>query len=297
MTNKLYLTFEGPRISEQGLPVEALVSALQGVQDAMLLMVEHLADYQRKPGRPPKWIKDQSGLQFTATRRGSIVAELTLDPAATGREISEKTGERAISALQRWEGGYGSTLPYTVVDRLLRIPDKLPTGFQIWLGDSESPRRVEVGHRDKFAPGASYVSRMPQALSSSTEEALVYGRLSVVNWDKRTAQLHRYGDRYVPLRFNAAMDTEMRRLANQYVEVRGEGRINRNDQWQWVKVGEITETRSSGEPFDMEAFLNNPNPKIFDPDNIVTASEPFDVDEFIRVIREGRDVGREENRE
>lgn len=126
-------------------------------------------------------------------------------------------------------------------------------------------------------------------------EALVSGRLKVINWDKRTAQLHRYGDSYVPLRFDANKDDEMRRLVNQYVEVRGKGRINRNDRWQWVRVEEITETRSWREPFDLEAFLNNPNPKIFDPDNIVTASEPFDVDEFIRVIHEGRDVGLEES--
>ena len=85
------------------------------------------------------------------------------------------------------------------------------------------------------------------------------------------------------------MHGEMRRLATQFVEVRGNGLINKNDRWQWVLVEEITETRSSNEPFDMEAFLNNPNPKIFDPEKVVTASEPFDVDEFIRIIREGRE--------
>lgn len=58
---------------------------------------------------------------------------------------------------------------------------------------------------------------------------------------------------------------------------------------------EIRGVRSWNEPFDLEAFLNDPNPKIFDPDKVVPASEPFEVDEFIRVIREGRDVGREES--
>ena len=46
-----------------------------------------------------------------------------------------------------------------------------------------------------------------------------------------------------------------------------------------------------GELFDLEAFLNAPNPRIFDPERVVTASEPFDVDEFVRVIHEGRDIG------
>ena len=35
------------------------------------------------------------------------------------------------------------------------------------------------------------------------------------------------------------------------------------------------------------------SPKLFDPARVVTTSEPFDVDEFIRGIREGRDVRRE----
>ena len=49
-----------------------------------------------------------------------------------------------------------------------------------------------------------------------------------------------------------------------------------------------------GQPFDMDEFLNDPNPKIFDPDNLVTASEPFDVDEFVGIIHAGRDEGRKD---
>ena len=49
------------------------------------------------------------------------------------------------------------------------------------------------------------------------------------------------------------------------------------------------ERLSWNEPFDKEAFLNNPAPSIFDPDQVVRASKPFDVDEFISYIRESRD--------
>ena len=276
---QLYLTFEGPRISKHGVPVDALVSALQGIQDALQLMVEHLANYQRKRGKPPKWIKDQSVLQLSATRPGSFVAELTLEPAAIGSEMSESYGERALYALQRWEGGYNSSLPEAVVDRLGKIPPALPRDVRLWLGDAEDFRRVEIRR-----------TRRALTYTPGTEEALLYGWLKMVNWDKRTAQLHRYRDRYVPLRFDPDLDDEMRRLANQFVVVKGEGRFNNNEQWQSVKVVEIAATRSSGEPFDMEGFLKNPNPKIFDPETVVTASEPFDVDEFIRVVREGRDA-------
>ena len=44
------------------------------------------------------------------------------------------------------------------------------------------------------------------------------------------------------------------------------------------------------EPFDLDRFVHEAKPKIFDPDRVVTASERFDVDDFIRTIHEGRDI-------
>lgn len=51
---------------------------------------------------------------------------------------------------------------------------------------------------------------------------------------------------------------------------------------------------SLGQPFDVDGFVSDPEPKVFHPDRIISASEPFDVDEFIRTIHEGRDVERKE---
>ena len=82
----------------------------------------------------------------------------------------------------------------------------------------------------------------------------------------------------------------MRRLAARHVTVRGSGRFGGDGRWDSVRVEDIEGDRSMWEPFDREAFLNDPDPKIFDPAEVVGASEPFDVDEFIRVIREGRDA-------
>ena len=87
----------------------------------------------------------------------------------------------------------------------------------------------------------------------------------------------------------------MQRLATQFVEVRGRGQFDQKGNWTNVTVEQIASTRSWREPFDMDEFLNEPDPKIFDPDNLVTASEPFDVDEFIRIIHDGRDEGRKES--
>ena len=122
------------------------------------------------------------------------------------------------------------------------------------------------------------------------ESALVEGRLMEVNWACGTAELHFIPQRVVPLRFDPVLNDDMRRLATQYVQIRGRGRFNDNNEWDVIYVEQITSTRSWFEPFDLEAFRNDPNPKIFDPEKVVTVSEPFDVDEFIRVIHEGRDV-------
>ena len=52
----------------------------------------------------------------------------------------------------------------------------------------------------------------------------------------------------------------------------------------------ISRSTSEPEPFELDKFLNNPNPKRLDPDRVVTASEPFNVDDLVRTIHEGRDV-------
>ena len=59
-----------------------------------------------------------------------------------------------------------------------------------------------------------------------------------------------------------------------------------------MALDQSSKARSREAPFDLESFLTASPPKLFDPDSVVTASEPFDVDEFLRIIRSGRDVAR-----
>ena len=200
--NRLYLTFEGPHVGEAGLPVDAFIHALTGMQDATRLMVEHSGGRQPGPGQPPRWVRDQSSLQLTAVRPGSLVAELTLAPP-DGQLPFEDYAEQAFTAICNWDGSQDSSLPTAVTDKLCDMPSALPMDVRLWLGSAETPRRIEI--------------------------------------------------------------TRPRPAA-----------------------------RSWGQPFDMDEFLNDPNPKIFDPDNLVTASEPFDVDEFVAIIHAGRDEGRKD---
>ena len=105
-----------------------------------------------------------------------------------------------------------------------------------------------------------------------------------------------YGDRHSTpsiapwTQSDSLLDGEMQRLATQHVEVRGRGRFVSDGNWVDFHVEQLKATRSWQEPFDLDKLLNDPTPKIFDPEQVARASEPFDVDGFMRSIREGRDV-------
>ena len=267
--------------SRPGGLVPEIVTALEGIQDAVRLMVQHLGDREKSPGQPPKWIRDQSTLRLVEVRPGSFIADLEVEAPPDGQSYLDDFGNRAIEALQEWEG-QASTLPEHVEDTLHSTAVKLSDGVRLWFGDRDNPHRVEIQRRPAVARTTTGVT-----------EALLHGWLYEVNWDKGTAQLHDYSGDYVQLRFPEKLHEDMLRLATRHVEVIGRGRFNDKDKWGTVEVQRLNAARSWNDSFDVEAFLNDPNPKIFDPDRVVTTSEPFDVDEFIRGIREGRDVRRE----
>ena len=280
--HRLTFALSDPDDSRSGGLVPEILTALAGIQDAVRLMVQHLGDRERGPGQPPKWIRDQSTLRLVEMRPGSFIADLVVEAPSDGQSYLDDFGNRAIEALQEWEGMQASTLPEDVEYTLHSTAAKLSDGVRLWFGTRDNPRRVEIQRRAAAA-----------RTSTGVTEALLHGWLYEVNWDKGTAQLHDNSGEYVQLRFAEKYHEDMLRLATRHVEVRGRGRFNDNDKWTTVEVQQVNAARSWNDSFDVETFLNDPNPKIFDPERVVTTSEPFDVDEFIRGIREGRDVQRE----
>ena len=278
--NRLTVRLEGPGV-EDGVPLDSFLKTLGGVQHAVRLAVEHLGGRKPGRGRQPRWVKTQSALRLVAVRPGSIVAELEL---ATDDRLAESGGygPQAIETLLNLNGNAGKNLPEAVMDRLCDTASALPEDIKLLLGDGGDLRRVEVKRRSRATTASPGPPR--------TEKAKLQGWLREVNWHSKSAQLHRYRDRHVRLRFDDSLADDMLRLATQYVEVQGRGRIDKHERWGTVQVDEISVTHSWRESFDMGAFLKNPNPKIFDPERIITASEPFDVDEFVRVIHEGRET-------
>ena len=279
---RLTFALSDPDESRPGSLVPEILTALEGIQDAVRLMVQHLGDREKGPGQPPKWIRDQSTLRLVEMRPGSLIADLVVEAPPDGQSYLDDFGNRAIVALLEWNGMQASTLPKDVEDTLHSTAAKLSDGVRLWFGDRDNAHKTEIQRRPTVA-----------RTTTSVTEVLLHGWLYEVNWDRGTAQLHDYSGEYVPLRFAEEFHEDMLRLATRHVEVRGRGRFNDNDKWTMVEVQGLSAARSWDDPFDVETFLNDPNPRTFDPERVVTTSEPFDVDDFIRGIREGRDVRRE----
>ena len=124
------------------------------------------------------------------------------------------------------------------------------------------------------------------------EKASIWGYLRAVDWTNKTARLERIVGKPVPLKFGDDLAEDMRRFATEYAQIRGEGVIGPDDEWVSVKVASITGTRNKFEPFDMEEFLARPRkPSDFKALPQLPPDDDFDVDDFNRIIREGRNVG------
>ena len=242
-------------------------------------MVEHLAGREPGRGRPPQWVRDQSALGLKATRPGSLVAELVLMPTDDQPDLINH-GPSAIEALLNWNQDGDTSFPRQVQERYEAISAALPESLSLFLGTPGDARRIRFTRSDPIAEP-----------DPEPEEAYLSGWLKEVNWHNRTAQLHRMGDPYIKLRFGPDLDGEMLRLATQYVQIIGHGTFDKEENWKTVYVEEVKETRSWGEPFDIEAFWNDPNPKIFNPDDIVPlglSDEEWEA--FNQAIRRGREA-------
>ena len=280
---EITVVFEGPA-ADAGVSVADLNEVLKRLQTAVRLTASHLAGVGMT-GRPPEWLRGQTALRLQSVFPGSFGAVLALPepgfPAADNRY-----GTRALDAILDWDENRNGLLPPQVVDSVNAIGRNLsPEVRQVRLGDRANGRQVVI----KRAGRRRGPSPPPVPPATTPAAASLYGRLLEINWQDGTAQLHRYGETVVPLRFEAGLNETMRELATRYVAVRGEGRITAGDEWAMVAVREVV-----AEPSEIDAFYARPG-RAFDPQQAVSfyrddPDDPVDIDEFIRIVQEGRDL-------
>lgn len=279
--SKLNVTFEGPDI-QKGASLDDFQTTLNHVQNAVRRMIQHLRG--EESSRLLKSAKLMGSLRIVGISEGSVVPELELPTLDRLVDHSQNYGQQAIHEILSWEGEGDDSLPQDVATELqaigVNVSDDVDT---VRLGNPRYGRSVSIKRKPK--------PPRRRRRTSDAIEANLYGSLKEINWDNRTAQLHRVGVKgHVKLRFDAGFDEAMRNHATEFVKIKGRGKIDPNDKWVSVDVHEIKGTRSHKRPFDLEEFLSDADAKVFDPDTVVRVSEPFDVDEFIRDIHDARDV-------
>ena len=141
---RLTFALSDPDDSRPGSLVPEILTALEGVQDAVRLLVQHLGDREKGPGQPPKWIRDQSTLRLVEMRPGSLIVDLVVEAPPDGQAYLDDFGNRAIVALPpRDDRGFHSA----EFDTLHLTASKLSDGVGLWFGDRENPHRTEVQRR------------------------------------------------------------------------------------------------------------------------------------------------------
>ena len=287
---KLHVSFNGPAISENGVSLDDLHQTFKHLQNAHWLAVSHLESATTPTGQPPAWIKRNCGLRLMRISPGSLTAELAVTPLTDARASFSDPSHKAIDLIMQWPPENNNPPPAPIAKELSRLAKSLsPKVDSVSLYYPDNNCILDIPRNDQ-AKQDTHDSAPAKTLAENIT-AILHGQLIIVDWSSRTAQLNRRTGPPVTLQFNAAMDDEIHRLARVSVEVKGQGHIDSNDKWGIVQIEQIESTQSFNQPFDFEAFLNRPKRKVFDPDDIVTASEPFDVDEFLRGIYEARGGG------
>ena len=277
-TTKLNLRFDGPEIAS-GVDVDDLYRTVRRLRQALRRLLEHDPERAPREGRKRGWARRESAMRVGAAAPGSLQVPLAVGPAGGGppvwRDFREATVTRLLDR---------ADLPREVENELDAIEGGLSDAVaSVRLSPAGKDGRLRNARPLEFRPRRK---TPPTETAEESEKAILDGWLREVNWAKGTAQLHDfYGEEIIRLRFEPALADAIRRRANQFAIVRGRGEFDADGNWKVVRIEELRAPRSRQEPFDRKSLLDEPNPKIFDPDDVVLSREPFDVDEFLRLIR------------
>ena len=120
---------------------------------------------------------------------------------------------------------------------------------------------------------------------STVEPVLLHGRVRRVDPGTCTAEFNWLGGNRL-LRFPPELGRKVDELKDRFVEIQGLGSYEAGGRL--VEI-ELTDIRHESDEIDQ--LLADDGWQQFDPDKVVRAEEPIDVDDFLRDIYEARRVG------
>lgn len=289
--NRLQVIFETAEPGA-GVPLDDLRLVLGHLSEAVRLLARDLRKEDGPgtgEGRSSSGTEDPCPLRVTGVSGGSVVLDLAIAPTADGAGSeapgsADDPGRRVVRAILGGDSDEPGTAPRTT------LPPPV-THHLAAIGESRSPAVPRVRLRDPDSDLERGLPREGPATPElrAPEPAVARGRLRSVNPTAHTAELHRYGEWPVRIRFPERLDEAVLDLQVQWVEVAGTRSRGSDSEREVLTVDRIGPC--DAEPFDPAEFLATPprNPTGFDPYDLPKIDlTPEEAEAFERAIRRRR---------
>lgn len=187
LARSITATFEGAVVGSGRVPVPDLVALLDGLQRAVLIVVEDLWGRKHRPGPAPFEIQEQATLQFGDVQAGSFRARLSLEPADAGNHevmaIQSEAIEKLLTGIAAQLGGKQPDLPVAALKQTESLTARtVRRGIRLILEGGKSRTRVEISE-------SSAVSDSGPGRSPESARVQVAGRLLEIDYRDRTAEV------------------------------------------------------------------------------------------------------------
>lgn len=289
LARSIEVTFEGPDIGPGWVPVPSLVAVLDGLQHAVVAVVEDLWGRRRRRGPVPAEIQRQATFRLGAVRAGSFGATLTLqEPDQPGLfDVQAEAVSRLLEGIDEHLVGRVSELPDAALRHIQAVAERVRrTGHRVVLEGGQARKRVVVSGETPARPDA----RPPKPEVSKVR---VSGRLLEIDYRDGSAEIWDALGKMTRIRFAESQRAMVDAARLQLVTVTG-----LLDTASTSKVGAIT--LESIEPIRAdERFWRTPSladlaaeqgvRPIEDPSDLVADFwEEDDEEEFLAALRRWR---------
>lgn len=192
------VTFEGPDIGPGWVPVPSLVAVLDGLQHAVVAVVEDLWGRQHRRGPVPAEIQRQATFRLGAVRAGSFGATLALQEPDEPElfDAQAEAVSRLLTGIDDHLAGRASELPDAALRHIEAVAERARrTGNRLVLEGGRARKRVVVSGEAAARPEA-------RPLKPEVRKVRVSGRLLEIDYRDGSAEVWDALGRMTRIRFN-----------------------------------------------------------------------------------------------